>query len=103
MSRQQRAVECWRRPQTALAARLRRRETGSIFKGKDIEKGVAFPTCVSINRSVGSLHEICACGGRWGAARHPPLLLCHACSVVGHFSPMPEDTTVMKDGDVVKM
>jgi methionine aminopeptidase len=26
------------------------RECANIFKGKQIEKGIAFPTCVSINR-----------------------------------------------------
>ncbi len=25
------------------------------------------------------------------------------CSIVGHFSPLSEDTTELKDGDVVKM
>jgi curved DNA binding protein len=49
------------------------KEVALIFKGKDIEKGVAFPTCVSVN------------------------------SVVGHFSPMADDATTLKDGDVVKI
>jgi methionine aminopeptidase len=45
----------------------------NIFKGKQFEKGIAFPTCVSAN------------------------------GVVGHFSPMADDTTTLKDGDLVKM
>uniref|UniRef100_A0A7S0V915 Peptidase M24 domain-containing protein n=1 Tax=Polytomella parva TaxID=51329 RepID=A0A7S0V915_9CHLO len=44
-----------------------------IYKGKEIEKGIAFPTCVSIN------------------------------GVVGHFSPTEEDTTELSNGDVVKI
>lgn len=44
-----------------------------VFKGKTIEKGVAFPTCVSVN------------------------------NVVGHFSPARDDTTVLADGDLVKI
>mmetsp|Transcript_38288 Transcript_38288/g.68656 ORF Transcript_38288/g.68656 Transcript_38288/m.68656 type:complete len:374 (-) Transcript_38288:39-1160(-) len=43
------------------------------FKGKQIEKGIAFPTCLSVN------------------------------SVVGHYSPLAEDTTVLKEGDVLKI
>lgn len=42
-------------------------------KRKVDSKGVAFPTCISIN------------------------------NCVGHFSPLKDDTTVLKDGDVVKM
>ncbi len=30
--------------------RLLRRAVGKMFKGKKIEKGIAFPTCVSVNR-----------------------------------------------------
>eukprot|EP01024_Parvocaulis_polyphysoides_P072806 TRINITY_DN9290_c0_g1_i6.p1 TRINITY_DN9290_c0_g1~~TRINITY_DN9290_c0_g1_i6.p1 ORF type:complete len:185 (-),score=33.33 TRINITY_DN9290_c0_g1_i6:81-635(-) len=48
-------------------------QTNLIYKGKKIEKGVAFPTCLAIN------------------------------SVVGHFTPNEGDTTVLKDGDVVKI
>ncbi|KAK9830632.1 hypothetical protein WJX81_007059 [Elliptochloris bilobata] len=47
--------------------------TLKVFKGKKIEKGVAFPTCVSVN------------------------------SVVGNFSPMADDGTELKDGDMVKI
>lgn len=43
------------------------------FKGKQIEKGIAFPTCLSVN------------------------------SVVGHYSPLAEDTTVLNEGDVLKL
>ena len=35
-----------------LAPALAARECAVIFKGKTIEKGVAFPTCVSINQCV---------------------------------------------------
>jgi len=48
-------------------------ECDKIFKGKNLEKGSAFPTCISVN------------------------------SVVGHFSPVPEDTSTLKSGDVVKI
>ncbi|KIZ00762.1 hypothetical protein MNEG_7198 [Monoraphidium neglectum] len=49
------------------------KEVQNIFKGKKFEKGIAFPTCVSVN------------------------------SVVGHFSPATDDTTTIKDGDLVKI
>eukprot|EP01026_Neomeris_dumetosa_P016981 TRINITY_DN1647_c0_g1_i3.p1 TRINITY_DN1647_c0_g1~~TRINITY_DN1647_c0_g1_i3.p1 ORF type:complete len:380 (-),score=62.29 TRINITY_DN1647_c0_g1_i3:286-1425(-) len=44
-----------------------------IFKGKNIEKGVAFPTCLCVN------------------------------NVVGHFTPMESNTQVLEDGDLVKI
>jgi len=44
-----------------------------IFKGKQIEKGVAFPTSVSVN------------------------------NCCGHFSPLSEDTTKIAEGDLVKV
>lgn len=47
--------------------------TGKIFKSSKIEKGLAFPTCISVN------------------------------NVVGHFSPLQGDTTALKENDVVKM
>jgi len=47
-------------------------ELGTLVK-KDTEKGIAFPTCISVNH------------------------------VVGHFSPEPEDKDVLVDGDVVKI
>ena len=43
----------------------------NIYKGKD--KGVAFPTSISVNH------------------------------IVGHFSPLLDDTTVLAEGDVAKM
>jgi len=49
------------------------KEVEGIFKGKAIEKGIAFPTCASIN------------------------------SVVGHYSPLSDDATALKDGDLVKI
>lgn len=49
------------------------RECATVFKGKKIEKGIAFPTCVAPN------------------------------AVVGHFSPLEGDATALKDGDLVKM
>jgi methionine aminopeptidase len=50
-------------------------ETVKVFKKeKELKKGIAFPTCVSVNN--------CVC----------------------HFSPLASDTDVeLKDGDVVKM
>lgn len=51
------------------------RKTGSMYKNvkKKIERGVAFPTCLSVNNTV-----------------------CH-------FSPLASDETVLKEGDVLKM
>lgn len=51
------------------------RQTGNMYKNvkKKIEKGVAFPTCISINNTV-----------------------CH-------LSPLASDETLMEEGDVVKM
>ena len=50
-------------------------ETNKVFKKeKDLKKGIAFPTCLSVNN--------CIC----------------------HFSPLVSDTDVeLKDGDMVKM
>lgn len=50
-------------------------ETNKVFKKeKELKKGIAFPTCVSVNN--------CIC----------------------HFSPIPKDPDViLKDGDLVKM
>lgn len=45
----------------------------NIFKSKKIEKGIAFPTCVSVNECV------------------------------SHYSPLPAESTSLKAGDVVKM
>lgn len=49
------------------------KECANIFKGKQIEKGVAFPTCVSPN------------------------------AVVGHFSPLGDNPATIKNGDLVKI
>jgi curved DNA binding protein len=46
---------------------------GKEFKGKDIEKGIAVPTCISIN------------------------------NVVGHFSPLADNANEIKEGDLVKI
>jgi len=45
----------------------------SVYKGKKVEKGIAFPTCVSLN------------------------------NCCGHFSPLKEDSIDLKEGDVCKM
>lgn len=42
-------------------------------KSKNLERGIAFPTCLAVN-------EIC-----------------------GHYSPMPEDSSALKDGDLVSI
>lgn len=51
------------------------RQAGSMYKNvkKKIERGIAFPTCISVNNTV-----------------------CH-------FSPLASDETVLAEGDVVKM
>eukprot|EP01118_Nematostelium_gracile_P005252 TRINITY_DN1647_c0_g1_i1.p1 TRINITY_DN1647_c0_g1~~TRINITY_DN1647_c0_g1_i1.p1 ORF type:complete len:395 (-),score=156.15 TRINITY_DN1647_c0_g1_i1:57-1241(-) len=46
---------------------------GSVYKTGKLEKGPAFPTSISVN------------------------------NVVGHFSPLAEDTTLLKDGDLIKV
>lgn len=48
-------------------------ESKKIYKGKKIERGIAFPTCISVN-------EIC-----------------------GHYSPLKSEPTNLATGDVVKM
>ncbi|KAG6595397.1 ERBB-3 BINDING PROTEIN 1, partial [Cucurbita argyrosperma subsp. sororia] len=52
-----------------------REQTGNMYKNvkKKIERGVAFPTCISVN------------------------------NVVGHFSPLASDQTVMEEGDILKI
>ncbi|KAL0338166.1 UNVERIFIED_CONTAM: Mitochondrial succinate-fumarate transporter 1 [Sesamum angustifolium] len=52
-----------------------REQTGNMYKNakKKIERGVAFPTCISVNNTV-----------------------CH-------FSPLASDETVLEDGDIVKV
>lgn len=54
---------------------LWKRQTGNMYKNvkKKIERGVAFPTCVSVNNTV-----------------------CH-------FSPLASDESVLQEGDIVKM
>lgn len=51
------------------------RQTGNVYKNvkRKIERGVAFPTCISVNNTV-----------------------CH-------FSPLASDETVLEEGDMVKM
>jgi len=44
-----------------------------VYKNSKLERGIAFPTCISVNH------------------------------VAGHFSPLADDTTVLKNGDVVKI
>jgi len=48
-------------------------QAARVYKSKKVQKGVAFPTCISVNETV-----------------------CH-------FSPFPEDTFALKEGDVVKI
>ncbi len=48
-------------------------EAKAVYKGKKMERGVAFPTCISVN-------EIC-----------------------GHYSPIKSEPTFLAAGDVVKM
>ncbi|EKX39392.1 hypothetical protein GUITHDRAFT_96731 [Guillardia theta CCMP2712] len=45
----------------------------SVYKGKKIEKGIAFPTCISLN------------------------------NCCGHYSPLKEDSIELKEGDVAKI
>lgn len=54
---------------------LRCRQTGNMYKNvkRKIEKGVAFPTCISVNNTV------------------------------SHFSPLASDESVLEEGDMVKM
>lgn len=56
-----------------LADRLIEAECSKIHNKKPIHKGIAFPTCLSIN-------EIC-----------------------GHYSPLKDDSVVIKEGDLVKI
>lgn len=51
------------------------RQTGNMYKNvkKKIERGVAFPTCMSVN------------------------------NIVCHFSPLASDEVVLEEGDVIKM
>lgn len=56
-----------------LGDKLIKEGTGAFYKTKKIEKGIAFPTCVSVNH------------------------------VAGHYSPEAGDKATLKDGDVVKI
>lgn len=60
-----------------LGDKMMEDETGKLYnkkdKGRKIEKGIAFPTCVSVNE------------------------------LLGHFSPLKGESRVLKAGDVVKM
>ncbi len=47
--------------------------TGAMYKSKKIEKGAAFPTCISVNECV------------------------------GHYSPLKAESKTLADGDMVKM
>ena len=49
------------------------KQCAEIFKSKNIEKGIAFPTCVSVN------------------------------DVVCHYSPYPDESVTLAAGDVVKV
>ena len=51
------------------------RQTGNVYKNvkRKIERGVAFPTCLSVN------------------------------NVVCHFSPLASDEAVLEEGDILKM
>lgn len=48
-------------------------KTFSSKKSKSLERGIAFPTCISVN------------------------------AVMGHYSPLSDESTKLKDGDVVKV
>ena len=50
-----------------------KRLASKVYKGKKIEKGIAFPTCLSVN------------------------------SVVGHYCPAADDATALAEGDCVKI
>lgn len=62
-------------PQVIASAVYVCRQTGNMYKNvkKKIERGVAFPTCISVNNT------IC------------------------HFSPLASDETVLEEGDMIKM
>ena len=64
------------------------RSVGKIFKGKNIEKGMAFPTSISINKLVEVVNAVNA--------------MVTVCSVAGHFCPVESDV-VLQNGDVVKV
>lgn len=49
------------------------RKTYNSKKSKNIERGIAFPTCISVN------------------------------NVMGHYSPLLDESSVLQEGDVAKM
>ena len=57
----------------AFGDRLIEKQCSEIFKNKNIEKGIAFPTCVSVN------------------------------DVVCHYSPYPDESITLAAGDIVKV
>jgi len=58
----------------SLGDRLIKEKTAGVYTNeKKMEKGIAFPTCVSVN------------------------------NIVGHFSPLSTETVALKEGDVVKV
>ena len=57
----------------AAGDKLITEKLSKVYKGKKVEKGIAFPTCVSPN------------------------------NCCGHFSPLTEDSVNLKEGDVCKM
>lgn len=57
----------------AFGDRLIEKQCSEIFKNNNIEKGIAFPTCVSVN------------------------------DVVCHYSPFPEESVTLAAGDIVKV
>lgn len=65
----------WHKRSAGLPATLKSKTypPSQVFKGKKIEKGIAFPTCISTN------------------------------NCCGHYSPLKEDSSDLKDGDVCKM
>ena len=49
------------------------KKTFSSKKSKNLERGIAFPTCISVN------------------------------NVMGHYSPLVDESTQLEEGDVAKM
>ena len=49
------------------------KKTYASKKSKNLERGIAFPTCISVNH------------------------------IMGHYSPLVDESTLLKDGDIAKM
>ena len=49
------------------------KKTFASKKSKNMERGIAFPTCISVNH------------------------------IMGHYSPLVDESTLLKDGDIAKM